>query len=194
MRSLLAFRAVYLICAAFFLVVFETVNGEESMEVPFGLGGEHLNSSNRPRTRIVSTKYGDLRGFIATLPNRALQTVDVFLGVPYASPPISALRFMPPVTPAHWKGIRSADRFSPVCPQMPPDIKNETEALKIMPPGRVEYLKKLLPYLQNQSEDCLYLNIYAPSKSKLFYSISCICISMLFYISVFVQLIELLYC
>jgi neuroligin len=35
-----------------------------------------------------------------------------------------------------------------------------------MPKGRVEYLKRLLPYLRNQSEDCLYLNIYAPAQGK----------------------------
>ncbi|KFM62836.1 Neuroligin-4, Y-linked, partial [Stegodyphus mimosarum] len=91
-----------------------------------------LSGTNKPRTRVVSTKYGDLRGFVTYLPN--LQSVDVFLGIPYASPPISALRFMPPVTPSHWKGVRSADKFSPVCPQKPPDIRNETEALKRMPP------------------------------------------------------------
>ena len=31
--------------------------------------------------------------------------------------------------------------------------------------GRLNYLKKLFQYLkQNQSEDCLYLNIYSPEK------------------------------
>lgn len=35
-----------------------------------------------------------------------------------------------------------------------------------MPKGRLEYLKRLLPYLINQSEDCLYLNIYAPIQGK----------------------------
>lgn len=35
-----------------------------------------------------------------------------------------------------------------------------------MPKGRLEYLKRLLPYLQNQSEDCLYLNIYVPIQGK----------------------------
>lgn len=57
-------------------------------------------------------------------------------------------------------------RFSAVCPQRLPDISNETATLERMPRGRLEYLKRLLPYLQNQSEDCLYLNIYAPIQGK----------------------------
>lgn len=37
-----------------------------------------------------------------------------------------------------------------------------------MPKGRLEYLKRLLPFLQNQSEDCLYLNVFAPAHGKCF--------------------------
>ncbi|GIX71868.1 neuroligin 4-like [Caerostris darwini] len=131
-----------------------------------GIVSDHLNSAGKQRTRIVSIKYGDLRGFVVNLPGKQFPAIEVFLGVPYASPPISALRFMPPVTPSHWKGVLSADRFSPVCPQRLPDIEDEAEALKYMPVARLEYLKRLFPHLKNQSEDCLYLNIYAPQRSK----------------------------
>ncbi|KAG5316101.1 NLGNY protein, partial [Acromyrmex insinuator] len=106
-------------------------------------------------SRIVRTKYGELSGVIVTL-DRYLEGVEVFRGVPYASPPIGSLRFMPPVTGALWQGVKIADKFGPVCPQKLPELSDK------MPKGRLEYLKRLLPYLKNQSEDCLYLNIYAP--------------------------------
>lgn len=122
--------------------------------------------SQRPSTRVVTTKYGTLRGVIVTLSNRHLQPVEKFLGVPYAGVPMGSLRFMPPVTPPHWKGVRPADQLSPVCPQKLPEVGNETEALKRMPAGRLDYLKRLLPFLKNQSEDCLYLNIYAPANGE----------------------------
>ncbi|XP_078052474.1 neuroligin 3 [Augochlora pura] len=106
-------------------------------------------------SRIVRTKYGKLSGVIVTL-DRHLESVEVFRGVPYASPPIGSLRFMPPVNGALWHEVKVADKFGPVCPQRLPELSDK------MPKGRVEYLRRLLPYLRNQSEDCLYLNIYAP--------------------------------
>lgn len=112
-------------------------------------------SSAQLSSRIVRTKYGELSGVIVTL-DRYLEGVEVFRGVPYASPPIGSLRFMPPVSGALWHGVKVADKFGPVCPQKLPELSDR------MPKGRVEYLKRLLPYLRNQSEDCLYLNIYAP--------------------------------
>ncbi|XP_022250885.1 neuroligin-3-like [Limulus polyphemus] len=117
-------------------------------------------------SRVVMTKYGSLKGIIQEFKtNKDLRPVEVFYGVPYASAPIGSLRFMPPVTPPHWRGIRNASMFGPVCPQKFPDIVNHTEALKRMPPGRLAYLRRIRPKLVNQSEDCLYLNIYAPTTS-----------------------------
>ncbi|KAL1457991.1 hypothetical protein WDU94_008168 [Cyamophila willieti] len=73
---------------------------------------------------------------------------------------------MPPVTPSTWRTPRSADTYSAVCPQKLPDIGNRTEALLKLPRGRLVFLEKLLPLLSNQSEDCLYLNLYVPRPGK----------------------------
>ncbi|OQR69014.1 neuroligin-2-like [Tropilaelaps mercedesae] len=124
------------------------------------------SGAGRLSSRTVTTKYGALKGSIVSPDGglrHSLQPVEVFLGVPYASAPTGAMRFMPPGTPTHWKGIRMADRPAPVCPQRPPDVHNETDALRRMPAGRLEHLRRLLPHLQKQSEDCLYLNIYTPA-------------------------------
>ncbi|KAH1014331.1 hypothetical protein HUJ04_003182 [Dendroctonus ponderosae] len=101
-------------------------------------------------TRVVKTKYGALRGVMILIH----PPVEAFLGVPYATPPVGSLRYMPPVTPSTWKTTKLADRFGAVCPQRPPDIGNRSEALLEFPRGRLLYLEKLLPLLANQSEDC----------------------------------------
>ncbi|XP_023936220.2 neuroligin-4, Y-linked isoform X2 [Bicyclus anynana] len=128
--------------------------------------GDTMEDKNIPliSSRVVRTKYGDIRGFIVTPESRFLEPVEVFRGIPYASPPVGTLRFMPPVSGAQWSGVKIAEEFSPVCPQVLPDIRNETAVLKRISKGRLEYLKRILPFLTNQSEDCLYLNIYAPAQ------------------------------
>lgn len=131
--------------------------------VAFVFGGV---SAALTSSRVVRTKYGDVSGVIVTPDNRRLDAVEVFRGVPYASPPVGSLRFMPPVTGSLWSGVKVADRFGPVCPQRLPNVSDETAALKTMARGRVQYLRRLLPYLQNQSEDCLYLNVYAPAQGE----------------------------
>lgn len=112
--------------------------------------------------RIVKTKQGSVKGVVVIPSNRELQPVEAFLGLPYASPPVGPLRFMPPVSPLSWNGVRLMDKYAPACPQTLPDVSNEREALRFVTRGRLQYLRRLLPYLRNQSEDCLYLNIYAP--------------------------------
>lgn len=112
--------------------------------------------------RIVRTKQGSVKGVLVIPSNRELQPVEAFLGLPYASPPVGPLRFMSPVSPLPWNGVRLMDKYAPACPQTLPDVSNEREALRFVTRGRLQYLRRLLPYLRNQSEDCLYLNIYAP--------------------------------
>ena len=88
--------------------------------------------------------------------------VEIYKGIPFAAPPIGSLRFMPPVTVTPWREIRSATHFGPVCPQMIPDTRNETAALSTMSQGRMKAIRDMKPLLSNQTEDCLYLNVYSP--------------------------------
>ena len=73
--------------------------------------------------------------------------VTKFLGIPYAKPPVGALRWMPPQPVAKWTGVRRAYKFGPTCAQV------TTLGPFAGPP--------------NNNEDCLYLNVFtADTKTK----------------------------
>ena len=46
--------------------------------------------------------------------------VASFKGIPYAAPPVGALRWRPPQPVAVWQGTREANRSSPICVQPSP--------------------------------------------------------------------------
>lgn len=115
-------------------------------------------------TRVVETQYGRLRGVLFPSPDSRLPQVEAYLGLQYASLLGGQLRFMPPTTPMEkWDGIRVAHRFRAVCPQRLPDLR---ELERRVPATEVERWKSLIPFLENQQEDCLSLNIYVPARGK----------------------------
>lgn len=122
-------------------------------------------------TKIVFTKQGPVRGMKVDLQSHmypSLGKVDAFLGIPYVSAPTGQFRFMPPMSPQPWTVVKDCTEFAPVCPQLIPDLEgggDDRKALRYMTVGRLSYLKKLFTYLRDQNEDCLYLNIYSPSRS-----------------------------
>jgi para-nitrobenzyl esterase len=85
---------------------------------------------------VVSLSDGQIRG-------KQAGGTDDYLGIPYAAPPVGPLRWRAPQPPPHWQGIRSAIRFAPHCSQ-PAGVF-----------GRA-----------STSEDCLYLNVFAPASHR----------------------------
>uniref|UniRef100_A0A1A7X4U2 Neuroligin 3a n=1 Tax=Iconisemion striatum TaxID=60296 RepID=A0A1A7X4U2_9TELE len=108
----------------------------------------------------VNTQYGKLRGVRVPLPSEILGPVDQYLGVPYAAPPVGEKRFMPPEPPSSWSGTKNATHFAPVCPQ---NIHNAVPEI-MMPIWFTFNLDIVTTYIQDQHEDCLYLNIYVPTE------------------------------
>ncbi|RLV63200.1 hypothetical protein DV515_00018514, partial [Chloebia gouldiae] len=94
------------------------------------LGGTALVATEQPE---AETKYGRVRGYPFTV-DTAERTVNVFLGLPFAKPPLGSLRFSEPQPPEPWEGVRDATSYPPIKEKVPLQV----------------------------SEDCLYLNVYTP--------------------------------
>ncbi|XP_067897758.1 neuroligin-1-like [Heterodontus francisci] len=109
---------------------------------------------------VVNTNYGRLRGIKKELSNEILGPVIQYLGIPYAASPTGDRRFQPPEPPSSWSEIRNATHFAPVCPQnihgMLPDV--------MLPVWFTANLEVIASYVQEQNEDCLFLNIYVPTE------------------------------
>eukprot|EP00755_Sulcionema_specki_P012966 Sspe_Gene.52750::Locus_29206_Transcript_1_1_Confidence_1.000_Length_430::g.52750::m.52750 len=96
--------------------------------VAMALGGEAAGP-------IVTTRYGKVEGVV-----RGEEGVDVFWGIPFASPPLKLLRLAPPLPPRPWVHVMKADKIPNACPQV------HTTKEKWV-----------------GDEDCLYLSVFRPS-------------------------------
>lgn len=86
----------------------------------------------------VEVAQGHVRG-------RQDETGAVFLGIPYAAPPVGPLRWRAPQPAARWHGVRDALAFGPDFPQ--------AANARFRAP--------------RQDEDCLYLNVWTPVVDRL---------------------------
>jgi len=90
----------------------------------------------------VETTLGRVQGSTA-------RGVASFRGIPYARPPVGALRFRPPVPPEPWSGVRSARRHGAV------PVQAALPVFRFVNAGGAR-----------QSEDCLYLNVWTPGADQ----------------------------
>jgi para-nitrobenzyl esterase len=92
----------------------------------------------------VRTTAGQLRGYVE-------DRVQVFKGVPYGASTAGAGRFMPPQKPKAWTGVRDAFEYGGRAPQI---VGGEPPELEVTDPR------------EQQSEDCLMLNIWTPAVGR----------------------------
>ncbi len=91
------------------------------------------NTSGSLTPLVVKTDAGSISGM-------QQDGLRVYLGVPFAAPPVGDLRWRPPASVQPWSGVKQTVNFAANPPQPPTPS-----------PG--------------QSEDCLYLNVWTPAKS-----------------------------
>ena len=154
-RVFFAFSMVALpLMVLFYFIYYEPLQGY--MASPSE--AQARSSANNPSSQIykvdslhsvfVKTKSGTVQGERIDILNKE---IDVFLGIPYAEPPIGDLRFRKPKEIKPWTGIYRAIRHSRPCLQYKLD-------------HRVKEANWVSPV--TSSEDCLYLNIWAAVNKK----------------------------
>ncbi|KAJ8398655.1 hypothetical protein AAFF_G00421830 [Aldrovandia affinis] len=100
---------------------------------------------------VVSVQGGSLQGEYVRVKGTE-KVVQRYLGIPFARPPVGTLRLAAPQPPLPWEGVRDARHQPNMCLQDPDMLE------------AVSYLLSINYSIPALSEDCLYLNVYAPSK------------------------------
>ncbi len=118
------------------------------------LGGCGGGEDDTPPT-VRDTSLGRIQGS----DDSAATGTYAWKGVPFARPPVGALRWKAPVDPDAWTGTRAATEFGSACVQYG----------RIYGPGANNTYDETIATTLNQavgSEDCLYLNVWRPASGE----------------------------
>ena len=110
-----------------------------------GVGLRPAFAADEGTAVVAETAYGRIRGL-------DVGGIKVFKGVPYGASTAGRNRFMPPVAPAKWTGVRDAVAYGASAPQTEPGARRAASAIAVAAAG-----------LPAEGEDCLVLNIWTPA-------------------------------
>ncbi|KAI1609657.1 carboxylesterase type B [Exophiala viscosa] len=138
MDSILTVLTLLLACCV------ASVQSDPRPYAPF-LRGRQLSSNSNASSLEVNLGYGIYQGY-----NNATTGLNLWKGIRYAAPPTGSSRWQAPKSPATNNGsVIQANQFGPICPQ-----------------GQ-DTTNTLVPYNgTGASEDCLFLNVYAPANAS----------------------------
>jgi para-nitrobenzyl esterase len=97
---------------------------------------------------VVQIAAGTLRGQSGS--------VIAFRGIPYAQPPVGALRWQAPQPPLPWQGVREAQQPGSACTQRTSGL------IPFFAPMAEAYGSRFEQPSVKSSEDCLYLDVWVP--------------------------------
>ena len=101
-------------------------------------------AQSAPNYVVAETAFGKVRG-------EEIRGIRIFKGIPYGASTAGPNRFMPPMDPVPWSGVRDALDYGPSTPQTNPETaaqKRSSVATANLPP---------------EGEDCLVLNVWTPA-------------------------------
>ncbi len=118
-----------------------------------------VENKNPDVTEVVHVEGGDITGVY-----NEDHSVKVFAGIPYAAPPVGDLRFKEPQQAEPWEGVRKCDYYGPMAMQGRNSVIMDSLS-RIL--GYHDYQIKFGDeYREEVSEDCLYLNVFAPEQKE----------------------------
>jgi para-nitrobenzyl esterase len=110
-----------------------------------GLCATFTLSANAALKEPLKLDSGEIGGSVESAPG-----IHAFKGIPFAAPPVGALRWTAPQPVAKWSGVRDASKYGNVCIQPPGQGRLNIANMEGSPPT---------------SEDCLYLNVWTGAAS-----------------------------
>jgi len=115
--------------------------------LPFLLACSSTQKNEIIQVNSVKVKAGIISGKISDD-----QTVMIFMGIPFAAPPVGELRWKAPQDVSSWEGVRAC-------------VTPPASAMQAPPKPFMCWSKEFMAPESPLSEDCLYLNVWTSAKS-----------------------------